>query len=72
MQRERKRAPQRRIDELPDPSQSHEAEVNKLQQVFAARVDPTIKEAFDMYVRKSGQTKRAITERALKREMGLI
>jgi len=66
----RRRAYQRRPHELNDPNLPPDAEVNKLQKVFSVRVDPSLKERFEEYVRREGLTKRAATERAMRLVLG--
>lgn len=64
----KKRRPKRKRENLPDPSKSHHADVNRyprLTQQFKTDVEPQLVQRVDAFKKASGLTKREIVEAAL-------
>ena len=60
----------RRKEELPDPTQSHRSEVNRLKKQFRVRVEPDLQQRVDDAAKAEGMTRQDWVERALKRALG--
>ena len=69
--------PARKREELNDPNKPASHSANQIQPLFAARVEPEIKERIDKWIERNNVTKRQATELAFEllfehsKELGL-